>query len=116
MTNDASMTSDLRQRHGRGWWIATLFIVGSSLFALGVGSSRSIVAWTTCANTYTNVDMARVASRKTVSARLSPDVVAALERVSEAEGEPVSRMINRLLRQKLEDLGVMPKRSAMSDQ
>ena len=72
--------------------------------------------WTSRANAYTNVDMARVASRKTVSARLSPDVVAALERVSESEGEPVSRMINRLLRQKLEELGALPKRSAVVDQ
>ena len=72
--------------------------------------------WTTCANACTHVHMARVANRQAVTARLSPDVVAALERVSASEGEPVSRMINRLLRQKLEELGALPKRSAVVDQ
>jgi hypothetical protein len=35
VATDVAATSHRRQPRGRGWWIATLFIVGSSLFALG---------------------------------------------------------------------------------
>src|SRR3954471_4232779 len=35
VTTGVAATSHRRSPRGRGWWIATLFIVGSSLFALG---------------------------------------------------------------------------------
>ena len=79
-------------------------------------SSLRAHPWTSCANACTHVHMARVANRIAVTARLSPEVLAALERVSVSDGEPVSRTINRLLRIKLEELGALQKKPVVSDQ
>jgi len=54
--------------------------------------------------------MKRVEHRPTISARMASDVAAALAKLAEEEGVTVSRVVERIVRLKLEELDLVARR------